>query len=222
MNAMLLAAGRGMRLRPLTDSTPKPLLAVAGYPLLDYHLRALAAADVRRVVINVSWLGQQIVAAIGDGERYGLDVRYSDEGEQALETGGGVVRALPLLGDAPFLVINADVWTDFPFATLDRLADEDLARVVLVENPAHHPSGDFSVADGRLIADDEPAFTFSGVGLYRPEFFRGYGERFSLAVPLREYAINGRVAAHRFAGRWWDVGTAQRLKDLARFLAGDR
>lgn len=220
MNAMILAAGRGERLRPLTDHTPKPMLHIAGFPLLDYHLRALAAADVRRVVINLSWLGQQITDAIGNGAAYGLDVRYSDEGEQALETGGGVVRALELLGDEPFLVVNGDVWTDFPYATLDRLPDDDLAHVVLVRNPAHNASGDFSVRDGRLCAIEQRSLTFSGIGLYRPEFFHGYGERFSLAVPLREHAAAGHVAATVFDGRWFDVGTLQRLGDLQRVVAG--
>lgn len=217
---MLLAAGRGERLRPLTDSRPKPLVDVAGYPLIDYHLRALAAADVRRVVINLSWLGEQIVDAVGDGGDYGLDVRYSDEGAHALETGGGVTRALPLLGDEPFLVINADVWTDYPLDRLTKLASGTAASVVLVDNPAHNPDGDFDLREARLTNDRR--YTFSGIGLYRPAFFEGYGERYSLATPLRDGAARGDVAAEHFPGQWWDVGTAQRLSALRSFLAGDR
>ncbi len=222
MNAMLLAAGRGERLRPLTDHLPKPLVGVGGYTLIDYHLRALAAADVRTVVINLSWLGEQIVAAVGDGSGYGLDVRYSDEGAHALETGGGVLRASALLGDDPFLVVNGDIWTDFPYATLDRLAPDDVASVVLVPNPAHNPDGDFSLDGGCLRNVGDPRFTFGGIGLYCREFFAGYGDRFSLAKPLRAQADSDRVKAQVFEGQWWDAGTRDRLTALQQFVVPDR
>lgn len=222
MNALLLCAGRGERLRPLTDTCPKPLVSVAGYPMIDYHLRALAAAAVQRVVINLSWLGEQIRAFAGDGERYGLEVRYSDEGPEPLETGGGAVRARALLGDAPFLVVNADVWCD---VALDELADpgrlgNDLARVVVVDSPPHHPHGDFSIDGDRLVPRGERAFTFSGIGVYRHEFFTGYPERFSLADPLRRYAGERRVGVVHHPGVWFDMGSPERLETLRAFLEG--
>jgi MurNAc alpha-1-phosphate uridylyltransferase len=209
-------------MRPLTDRHPKPLVPVAGYPLIDYHLRALAAADIRRVVINLSWLGEQIVEYVGNGRRYGVEVVYSDEGPRALETGGGVVRARELLGEAPFLVINSDVWTDYPVERLAALGPRDYASVVLVTNPEHHPSGDFSLVDGRLCARAEHTLTFSGLGLYRHEFFDGYGEHFSLATPLHKFAASGEIAAEHHEGLWWDVGTRERLNSLQRFLVADQ
>lgn len=220
MIAMLLAAGRGERLRPLTDRTPKPLVEVAGYSLLDYHLRALAAADVRRVIINTSWLAGQIHAAVGDGSQYGLEVLYSDEGSTALETGGGVARALEFLGDDPFLVINGDVWTDYPYADLAAPGGMDLARVVMVANPAHNPGGDFCVHEGRLRLAGTRTLTFAGVGIYHRDFFLERSRRFSLAQPLREFAAADRVAAVEFDGQWWDVGTLDRLRALDAWLKG--
>ncbi|MFK7886607.1 MAG: N-acetylmuramate alpha-1-phosphate uridylyltransferase MurU [Gammaproteobacteria bacterium] len=215
---MLLAAGRGERLRPFTDHTPKPLVPVAGYPLIDYHLRALAAADVRRVVINLAWLGEQIAEFVGDGQRYGIEVVYSDEGDEALETGGGVVHAREWLGEEPFWVINSDVWTDYPLERLTALAPRDVAHVVLVSNPEHHPHGDFGLSDGRLRETGDTRFTFSGIGLYRHEFFDGYQQRFSLADPLHKFAASGEVAAEHHKGSWWDVGTRERLNSLQEFL----
>lgn len=222
MNAMLLAAGRGERMRPLTDRVPKPLVPVAGFPLIDYHLRALAAADIRRVVINLSWLGEQIVEFVGNGCRYGLEVVYSDEGPQALETGGGVVRARDLLGQAPFLVINSDIWTDYPVERLTVLGPRDYAKVVLVSNPEHHPSGDFSLMDGRLRPRSERTLTFSGIGLYRHSFFDGFDEHFSLATPLHKFAASDEIAAEHHDGLWWDVGTSERLSSLQAFLVADQ
>lgn len=222
MNALLLCAGRGERLRPLTDNLPKPMIEVGGYPMLDYHLRALAAADVRRVVINLSWLGDTIRDYVGDGRRYGVEVVYSDEGEPPLETGGAAVLAREALGDDPFLAINADVWTDAPLealigATLD---PNDMAAVLLVHNPEHNPNGDFSLQNDRLRPRADRAFTFSGTGLYRPAFFAGYGERFSLAEPLRRYADEDRVAARLHDGAWFDMGTSRRRDVLERYLRG--
>ena len=222
MNALLFCAGRGERLRPLTDSVPKPLVRAGGYPMIDLHLRALSAAGVARVVINLSWLGGQIRAAVGDGASYELDVRYSEEGDPPLETGGGAVRARALLGEAPFLAINADIWSDFSLEglSLTGLADGDLARVVLVPNPPAHPGGDFSVRDQRLRPIDGPSMTFSGIGLYRHAFFEGYPTRFSLAEPLRRYAQDGRVAATVHDGVWFDMGSAERLAALSAYLRG--
>ena len=214
MKAMLLAAGRGERLRPLTDSTPKPLLEVRGEPLIGWHLRALARAGVREVVINLAWLGGQIRARVGDGARYGLAVQYSAEPEGALETGGGIFQALPLLGPGPFLVVNGDTYTDIEFARL-AIAPGELAHLVLVPNPAHHPRGDFALRDGLVQAEGGPRLTYSGVGVYRPELFAGCQPgRFPL-LPLLQQAIAARALGgelHR--GAWTDVGTVERLSAL--------
>ncbi|GIX31567.1 MAG: mannose-1-phosphate guanylyltransferase [Porticoccaceae bacterium] len=227
MRAMILAAGRGERLRPLTESTPKPLLAAGGKPLIQYHLERLAAAGVRQVVINVSWLGEQIEAFVGDGGRFGLEVFWSRESEP-LETGGGIRRALPLLGPEPFLVVNGDVWTDYPFAELVArpLPEAFDAHLVLVPNPPFKLQGDFDLVDD-LVAFPEgeggAAFTYSGIGVFRPEVFALFpaaSERFplrdALATSVRARAVSGEL----FRGRWWDVGTPQRLELLNLVLAG--
>jgi MurNAc alpha-1-phosphate uridylyltransferase len=212
---MILAAGRGERMRPLTDRTPKPLLQVAGKPLIQYHVEALARAGVRRMVINHAHLGEQIVDFLGDGGAWGVSIGYSAEPAGALETGGGIFRALPLLGAAPFWVVNGDIWTDYPF-TPPRLAADALAHLVLVDNPAHHPRGDFVLADsGRLYADAGVRLTYSGIGLYRPELFAGCaGGAFPLAPLLRQAMAAGRVSGEYFAGRWLDIGTPERLREL--------
>lgn len=216
---MILAAGRGRRMRPLTDRVPKPLLPVAGQPLIVWHLRRLAGAGLRDVVINHAWLGAQIPAALGDGGRWGLHIRYSDEGETGLETGGGIHHALPLLGEAPFLVVNGDIWADIDFAGL-RLSAGDLAQLVLVPNPAHNPAGDFPLAGGR-IAGDGPRHTFSGVGVYHPALFADCAPgAFPLAPLLREAAAQGRVGGELHRGHWCDVGTPERLRDLDAELRG--
>lgn len=214
---MILAAGRGKRMRPLTDRVPKPLLPVAGQPLIAWHLQRLARAGLLDVVINHAWLGKQIPAALGDGSRWGVRIRYSDEGDTGLETGGGIQRALPLLGEAPFLVINGDIWTDIDFAGL-QLAEDDLAHLVLVENPAHNPEGDFALQAGR-IGDIGPRYTFSGVGVYDPALFADCAPgAFALAPLLRGAAAHGRVSGELHRGCWCDVGTPQRLRDLDRQL----
>jgi N-acetyl-alpha-D-muramate 1-phosphate uridylyltransferase len=219
MKAMILAAGRGERMRPLTDTTPKPLLPVAGRPLIAHHLEALHAAGVREVVINLSWLGEQIAEQLGDGARYGLRLHYSHEGEPALETGGGIFKALPLLGPEPFLVVNGDVWTDYPFERLLQ-APRGVAHLVLVPNPTHHPEGDFALAGERLVLDGE-RLTFSGIGVYRPELFEGCAPgAFALAPLLRKAAAAGQVSGEAFAGRWYDIGTPARLQTLEALLAG--
>jgi N-acetyl-alpha-D-muramate 1-phosphate uridylyltransferase len=226
MKAMVLAAGRGERMRPLTLDRPKPLLEVAGLPLIGHHLHALAMAGFRDVVVNVSWLGDQIRAALGDGSRYNVRVEYSDEGPEPLETGGGIFRALPLLGSAPFLVLNGDVWTDFPYAKLrESLRPEDSAHLVLVENPDHNPGGDFLLRGGRVVegaagpGDGGQRLTFSGVGVYRPQLFAGCEDGvFKLAPLIRAAARDGRVGGELHDGEWMDIGTPGRLAELDRRL----
>ena len=213
---MILAAGRGERLRPLTDATPKPLLLVQGKPLIAWHLEALARAGVREVVINLSWLGGQISAALGDGSSWGLSIVYSDEGPVALETGGGIHHALPLLGEQPFLLVNGDTFTDFDFAQL-RLGSAELARLVLVPNPSHHPGGDFALRDGQVSEQGEPRYTYAGIGLYHPELFAACSPgRFPLLPLLRRAIAAGRLRGDLSSGAWADVGTASRLAELNR------
>ena len=214
MKAMVLAAGRGERMRPLTDMMPKPLVPVAGKPLIAYHLERLAAAGVRDVVVNLSWLGHCIREALRDGSDYRLSISYSPEGPVPLETGGGIFKALPLLRPGPFLVINGDTWSDIDYS---RLALEDGAngRIVLVPNPTYHLRGDFGV-EGDVVVDRETdRFTYSGVGVYRPEFFDGCSPGRFPMLPLLKRAIAARLLrgeVHR--GEWCDVGTPERLATL--------
>ena len=218
MKAMILAAGRGERMRPLTDTIPKPLLRVGGQCLIEYHLQALARASIREVVINLGHLGEQVEARLGDGGRYGLSIRYSHEGDQILDTGGGILHALPLMGPEPFMVINGDIFTDFAF---DELLQRSvaLAHVVLVANPVHHPRGDFSLVDGRVDAEGTPRYTFSGIGVYRPELFADcVAGVFPLAPVLRRAMQSGRVSGELYEGVWCDVGTPERLSELAARL----
>ena len=217
MKAMILAAGRGERMRPLTDALPKPLLAVHGKPLIVHHLEALARAGVRDVVINLAWLGAKIRAALADGRAWGLHIEYSDEGEVACETGGGIHRALPLLGDAPFLVVNGDVWTEFDFAHLALDAGAD-AHLVLVPNPPQHAHGDFTL-DGRYVGEDNAPqarrYTYSGLGVYRPGFFAGcLPGRFPLLPLLRRAIAARRLTGELYTGPWQDIGTPERLAAL--------
>jgi MurNAc alpha-1-phosphate uridylyltransferase len=222
MKALVLAAGRGERMRPLTDKLPKPLLPVAGRPLIAYHLDALARAGIVDVVINLAWLGERLREAIGDGARYGLRIRYSDEGAQALETGGGIFNALPLLGADAFLVVNGDTWTNFDFRTLSLDPEVDgsaLARIVLVKNPAHHAAGDFGL-DGDLVVErDTDRLTYSGIGIYRPELFEGCQPGKFPLKPLLQRAIRaGKLLGEQFRGEWWDIGTADRLHSVDMWL----
>ena len=221
MKAMILAAGRGNRMRPLTDHTPKPLLAVGGKPLIVHHIERLAAAGITELVINHAHLGQQIEDGLGDGARFGVSIRYSAEGEgQALETGGGIHRALPLLGSDPFLVVNGDVWTDVAFADV-RLGEGDLAQLVLVANPAHNPGGDFALEAGRVRAGGPERLTFSGIGCYHPALFEGCTPgAFPLAPLLRQAMDAGQVGGQRHDGHWYDIGTPERLSEIDRFLSG--
>ena len=214
MRAMILAAGRGERLRPLTDDIPKSLVDVGGESLLGRHLRNVQAAGIRTVVINLGWLGERIVERVGSGEQYGLDVIYSDEGDNILETGGGIHKALPHLGDAPFLVVNADIYTDMPVPRVE-LAAGCLGHLVLVPTPDYSDHGDFDIEDGLIRNGERALYTFSGVAVYRPEFFDGCeAGRFPLAPMLREAADQGLLSGSLYEGLWADVGTPERLAAL--------
>ena len=219
MKAMILAAGKGERLRPLTLHTPKPLVRAAGVPLIEYHVRALAAAGFVELVINHAWLGQQIEDHLGDGSRFGLSIRYSPEGEP-LETGGGIFKALPLLGDAPFLLVNGDVWTDYDFARLQAPL-QGLAHLVLVDNPGHHGRGDFRLVGERVVdGDDAPGtLTFSGLSVLHPALFEGCQPgAFKLAPLLRQAMAAGQVSGEHYRGHWVDVGTLERLAEAERLI----
>ncbi|MCG8014734.1 MAG: nucleotidyltransferase family protein [Candidatus Thiodiazotropha sp. 'RUGA'] len=217
MKAMILAAGRGERMRPLTDSIPKPLLPVAGKPLIVHHIERLAKAGYREIVINHAHLGEMIEARLGSGDQWEVVINYSAE-SQALETGGGIFNALPLLGDSPFLVINGDVWCDVDLAELN-LLPEDLAHLVLVPNPPHHPQGDFYLQGERLSDRSGEKLTFSGIGIYDPQLFDGCrAGAFPLAPLIRQAISLGRVSAERYVGEWIDVGTPQRLEKLEQKL----
>ncbi|MES2684433.1 MAG: nucleotidyltransferase family protein [Pseudomonadota bacterium] len=218
MKAFILAAGRGERMRPHTDHTPKPLLMVRGRPLIEWHLQKLTAAGVQEVVINLGWLGEKIEAHLGDGSRFGLKLAYSPEGWPALETGGGIHHALPLLGASPFLLVNGDVFTDLDFAPLlaRGLPADALAHLVLVPNPPQHPRGDFALLDGRVV-DAEPRLTYSGIALMHPLLFQGCQPGAFSHVPLLRLAMAAdQVSGQCHAGLWSDVGTPERLAALNR------
>ena len=217
MKAMILAAGRGERMRPLTDDTPKPLLKAGGKRLIEYHLEALAGEGFHDIVINHAHLGEQIEEVLGDGKRYGVHITYSAEG-LALETGGGIFKALPLLGDTPFLVINGDVWCDYPYARL-RECRVELAHLVLVDNPPQHPQGDFVLDGGKVHDGEGERLTFSGIGLYHPRLFAGCENgAFPLAPLLRKAMLEDAVSGEHYQGRWFDIGTPERLQQLDRML----
>ncbi len=217
---MILAAGRGERMRPLTDSCPKPLLRVGGKALIEWHLERLARTGFRQIIINHAHLGSMLEQALGDGSRWGLNIAWSREAD-ALETAGGIAQALPLLGSDPFLVVNGDIWCDFDFGRARTIAAQMLAGdldawCVLVDNPPQHPRGDFGLDSGRLLAEASRRFTFSGIGVYRPSLFGQLvrGQPAPLAPLLREAITRGAAGAERHAGRWVDVGTPQRLTEL--------
>ena len=217
MKAMILAAGRGERMRPLTDHTPKPLLPVAGKPLIVWHIERLARAGFRELVINHAHLGDQIEALLGSGDAWGLRIDYSPEPPGALETAGGIANALPLLGNDPFLVVNGDIFCDWDFARAhDILATERLAHLVLIDNPPHHPVGDFTLAAGTVGLGATDRLTFSGIGVYHPALFAGIsrGTPAKLAPLLRTAIDAGKIGGERHAGRWVDVGTPERLAAL--------
>lgn len=218
--ALVLAAGRGERMRPLTDSTPKPLLSAGGRSLIEHRIDALAAAGLTDIVINHAHLGEVIIETLGDGARYGVRIVYSVEPTGALETGGGILHALPLLKSDPFVVVNADIWTDYPFARLPRRID-GVAHLVLTDNPVHNAKGDFALEDHKVAipAAGQPAFTFSGIGLYRRKMFdRLEPGRFPLAPLLRQAIAEGKVTGEHYPGQWIDVGTPERLAQLDKYL----
>ena len=214
---MILAAGRGERMRPLTDHTPKPLLPVAGKPLIQYHIEAMSRAGVDCIVINHAHLGAQIEASLGDGNKWGVQIKYSPEAK-ALETGGGIYNALPLLGPEPFIVVNSDIWTDYSYERLS-LPKDKLAYLVLVANPPHHREGDFALVGNQVREHGKKFSTFSGIGVYSPQLFnRCRPGAFPLAPLLRREMASDGVAGELYKGMWIDVGTPARLQSLERFL----
>ena len=220
MYAMILAAGRGERMRPLTDQTPKPLLQAGPHRLIEHHLHALANAGITDVIINVAHLGQQIIDTLGDGSRYGIDIQYSDETGHVLETGGGIYKALPLLRSDPFLVINGDIWTDMDLGLLPQIIEKQ-AHLVLVENPLHNPEGDFSLQDGCVSNTEQgrQSWTFSGTGIYRHSLFNDCeAGRFTLAPLLRSKFERCEVTGEIYNGEWMDIGTVERLSRLSEKL----
>lgn len=214
MKAMIMAAGRGERMRPLTNHTPKPLLMAGGKPLIIHTLENLRDAGFSDFVINIAHLGKQIIDYLGKGDRLGVNIVYSDEGETPLETAGGIIKALPLLGDTPFLAVNGDIATNFPFEVL-RHRKIDMAHLILVDNPEHHPLGDFGF-NGNLLNDDTTEkFTFSGIGVYHPDLFAGSRQKICKLAPiLREAMRYNRISGEKFNGFWMDIGTPQRLIEL--------
>lgn len=220
MKAMILAAGRGERMRPLTDHTPKPLLKAAGKTLIEYNIENLVEAGFNDIVINIAHLGDQIKAYCGDGRRWQATIAYSDEGELALETAGGIAKALPLLGDEPFLVLNADIVCDYPLARLRDIA-VDLAHLVMIANPPHHPDGDFALDTlGLLTSQGASKLTFSGIGVYHPTMFEGIPAAPLKLRPVLNRAIaEQRISGEKYAGLWMDIGTPERLEALANIMA---
>jgi len=212
---MILAAGRGERLRPLTDTTPKPLLEVRGRPLIEHHFAALVRAGITDIVVNLGWLGERLRAHVGDGRRFGARVAFSEEGYPPLETGGGIERALPLLGPEPFWLVNGDVFCDYRFEARS-LPEGVLAHLVLVPNPPQHPAGDFALSgDGRVGNEAHGRHTYAGMAIAEPALLAGCSPgRFPLAPLLRVAAARGAVTGELFTGLWSDVGTPERLAAL--------
>ena len=218
MKAMLLAAGFGNRLRPLTDHTPKPLLPIGGKPMIVHHLKKLADAGFKEVVINLGHLGAKIPEALGDGSNWGLSISYSDEGSEPLETGGGLTKALPLLGNAPFLLVNGDVWCDLDFSKIPKdIPDNDLAHLYLVPQPVWRNRGDFSLLNNRVIEEENPQYLYAGIAIYHPKILDGAKvEKFSIVPRLKEAIAKDKVGGILFDGEWDDVGTPERLSALQK------
>jgi MurNAc alpha-1-phosphate uridylyltransferase len=217
---MILAAGRGERLRPHTDITPKPLIQVGRHRLIEYHLLNLARAGIRDVVINISWLADQIRETLGDGSNYSINIIYADEGDEALETAGGIINAMPHLGDKAFIVINGDIWCDYELSALTSRALEHEAHLVLVKNPEHNTEGDFALENGLIKNSGENKLTYSGIGLYTPAFFAGIqpGKK-ALAPILRKKSEQNSVSGEIHNGEWVDIGTIERLAQLRSYLS---
>lgn len=223
MKAMILAAGRGERLKPLTDHTPKPLLQAGQYRLIEYLIQALVKAGITDIVINYAHLGEQFPLILGNGEQFGAKLTYSPEPEGGLETAGGIINALPLLGDKPFLIVNGDIWTDYPFETLSSLTlnQATLCHLIMVSNPSHNPDGDFAVtSSGHLAINGSEKYTYSGIGLYDPALFSDYEPQRLALKPLLLNAIEQQAAkAVFYSGQWSDIGTVERLEQLRRQLS---
>lgn len=213
---MILAAGHGTRMRPLTDHTPKPLLEVAGKPLIVWHIEKLRQAGFQDIVINIAWLGEQIPNALGDGSQFGVNLYYSDEQKDgALETAGGIIKALPLLGDKPFLVVNGDVWCDYNYSNQNPLKENTLAHLILVNNPPHNPTGDFALKDSQMFTEGDNKYTFSGIGYYHPNLFKDLPRgKLPLAPLLRKAMHKQQIKGELYTGDWRDIGTPERLKQL--------
>jgi MurNAc alpha-1-phosphate uridylyltransferase len=218
---MILAAGRGERMRPLTDTTPKPLLPAGGKPLIQHHIEALSAAGVKDIVINLAWQGAMLREALGDGARFDVRLHYSDEGAEALETGGGIFNALHLLGEDPFIVVSGDIWTDFPMATLGtRLANSDVAHFVMAPNPDFHPRGDFVLTDGRVREGERQRYTYANIAVLTREFFADCQPgKFPLVPVMRRWIREDRVSGELYEGAWRNVGTPAQLNELNAYLA---
>lgn len=217
MKALILAAGRGKRMKPLTDTIPKPLLTVAGKPLIAYTIESLVASGITDLVINLAYLGEQIESILGNGSQFNAKISYSHEGQNALETAGGIIHALPLLGDKPFLVINADIACDYPFSHLVN-KNIKLAHLVLIANPPHHPEGDFGLENNIVKNQAEQKFTFSGIGIYRPELFANIAPGKSKLAPLlRTTMQENQVSGELHHGFWMDIGTPERLIALEKY-----
>ena len=221
MKAMILAAGLGNRMRPLTLHTPKPLLAVADKPLIVWHIEKLQKIGVTDIVINTAWLAEKLIAALGTGDQFGVRIHWSNEGE-GLETAGGIIHALPLLGDQPFILVNGDVWTNYDFAPLLQVElGQNLAHLMLVDNPVQHPQGDFVLSAQKAYTFEQnqqgDALTYSGIAVISPEMFAGLAEgKRPLAPLLKEAMLQGRISAQKLPAAWVDVGTPERLSDLDR------
>ena len=217
---MILAAGRGERLRPHTDITPKPLIQVGKHRLIEYHLLNLAKAGIEDVIINISWLAEQIRETLGAGQDYSLNITYSDEGDEALETAGGIINALPLLGDDPFIVINGDIWCDYDLSLLADRHMEHEAHLVLVNNPEHNPEGDFAIENDLIRNSGETRLTYSGIGIYTTEFFADTppGKK-ALGPILRKKSEHNKISGEIYNGQWVDIGTIERLAQLRSYLS---
>mgnify|MGYP003664083428 FL=1 len=218
MKVMILAAGRGERMRQLTNNCPKPLLKIAGRSIIERLILTLKKQGFNEFVINIAYLGQQIKQALGSGEQWGVQIEYSDEGDTALETGGGIFKALPLLGNQHFLVVNADVWAEFPYNSLMTKTDNKI-HLLLVNNPPHHPEGDFSLKEGLVVSPRDKTFTYSGIGVFHPAVFAQEEPGiFPLAPIIRRFISRSEVSGELLEGEWIDVGTPERLAHLAMTL----